>query len=118
MFHEVDQIFWNWCANANNAKKSAINVDICDYANEYQVWNIYVADNTWRPDVDGVNYVEANPSKSGANGGGQLKIIHCTDKDKKIQAQVFLWCKEITKCKFDKDTVFLIDDCYREDECS
>ena len=118
VFNDLDQTSWNWCAGAKNARKSGINVDICDFEDEFQVWDLLTNDNTWRPDVEGNNCVEAKPSKSAAGGGGRLKIRQCTNKDKNRQAQVFLWCKQISKCVFDKDTGFMKDTCYLEDDCT
>ena len=113
VFNGVDGVYWDWCATAANPKKSKLFVAHCDVTNPLQLWNLFNTDSsgTWRPDIDASRCVSAGKKNE------KLKLKKCSDKDKKREAQTWVYCRQVTACAFDSDTNLIKVDCKLENVC-
>jgi len=75
-----DNIYYTWCIRVKKPKKNQeARIDTCNFFDPNEVWNLFVADRTWRPaenaDLDLCMTSQNNPSD-----GGKLQLEMCDEQ--------------------------------------
>ena len=75
-----DNIYYTWCVRVKKPNKNQeARIDTCNFFDPNEVWNLFVADRTWRPgenaDLDLCMTSQNNPSD-----GGKLQLEICDEQ--------------------------------------